>query len=129
MNKHHGSSLDELLDDLGEREEVEALAAKKVLAIQAVRRMKQLGLTKTQLATKMHTSRNQLLRVLDEHDAGITLKMLYRLSSALSLPLRLGFEAPKENAKPAAPRRAAAKKRLRELPGAPKAAKRSSNSA
>jgi hypothetical protein len=39
MNKHHGSTLDDLLDELGEREEVEALAAKRILAVQAERRM------------------------------------------------------------------------------------------
>ena len=97
MNKHHGSTLDNLLDELGEREEVEALAAKRILAVQAERRM-----TTTALAAKMHTSRNQILRILDKEDAGITLKMLFRLSQALDLPLRLAFDAPK------APRRGAA---------------------
>ena len=62
MNPHHGSSLDSLLDELGEREEVEALASKKVLAIQAGWRMRELGLSTTQLAARMHTSRNQVLR-------------------------------------------------------------------
>lgn len=95
MNKHHGSTLDDLLDELGEREEVEALAAKRILAVQAERRMSELGLSTTTLAARMHTSRNQILRILDKEDAGITLKMLFRLSQALDLPLRLTFDAPK----------------------------------
>jgi transcriptional regulator with XRE-family HTH domain len=95
MNKHHGSTLDDLFDELGEREEVEALAAKRILAVQAERRMSELGLSTTTLAARMHTSRNQILRILDKEDAGITLKMLFRLSQALDLPLRLAFDAPK----------------------------------
>lgn len=92
MNPHHGSTLDSLFDELGERDEVEALAAKKILAIQAERRMKELGLSTTRLAERMHTSRNQVLRCLDQDDAGITLKMLFRLSRALDVPLRLAFD-------------------------------------
>jgi len=91
MNKHDGSTLDSLLDELGELEEVNARAAKKTLAIQAARRMKQLGLTTTALAARMHTSRNQVHRILDERDAGITLRMLFRLASALDLSLRLAL--------------------------------------
>lgn len=98
---HHGSALDDLLDTLGEREEVQALATKRILAVQAARRMSELGLTTTKLAERMHTSRNQVLRILDKEDAGITLKMLFRLSRALDLRLRLAFDPPK----PASPRR------------------------
>jgi transcriptional regulator with XRE-family HTH domain len=42
----------------------------------------------------MGTSRNQVHRILDEGDAGITLKMLFRLAGALGMPLRLGFGPP-----------------------------------
>jgi transcriptional regulator with XRE-family HTH domain len=95
MNKHVGSTLDSLFEELGELEEVNALAAKKILALQTERRMKELGLTTTTLAARMGTSRNQVHRVLDEDDAGITLKVLFRLSKALQMPLRVAFdEAP-----------------------------------
>jgi phage-related protein/transcriptional regulator with XRE-family HTH domain len=94
-NKHVGSTLDSLFEELGELEEVNALAAKKILALQTERRMKELGLTTTTLAARMGTSRNQVHRVLDEDDAGITLKVLFRLSKALQMPLRVTFdEAP-----------------------------------
>ena len=102
MNKHKGSTLDSLFEELGELEEVDARTAKKILAVEALRRMKELGLTTTQLAERMHTSRNQIHRILDERDAGITLKMLFRLAEALDLPLRVGFG-------PAAPKRPIAK--------------------
>src|SRR5207244_6958100 len=78
MNKHDGSTLDSLFEELGEMEEVNARAAKKILAIQVERRMKDLGLTTTTLAKRMHTSRNQIHRVLDQQDAGITLRVLLR---------------------------------------------------
>ena len=95
MNPHHGSTLDSLFEELGEQEEVEALAAKTTLAIQAEHRRKELGLSTTQLAERMHTSRNQVLRCLDRDDAGITLKMLFRLSRALETPLRVNFRMPR----------------------------------
>jgi antitoxin HicB len=95
MNKHDGSTLDSLFEELGELEEVDAMAAKKILAIQVSRRMKELGLTTTTLAERMHTSRNQVHRILDERDAGITLKVLLRLAQALGMPLRLGFGSPR----------------------------------
>jgi transcriptional regulator with XRE-family HTH domain len=94
MNKHDGSTLDSLFEELGELEEVNARAAKKILAVEIERRMKQLGMTTTALAARMHTSRNQIHRILDERDAGITLKMLFRLASALGMPLRIAFGAP-----------------------------------
>jgi len=94
MNKHDGSTLDSLFEELGELEEVNARAAKKVFAIETERRMKKLGLSTTTLARRMGTSRNQIHRILDEKDAGITLKMLFRLASALGMPLRFGFGDP-----------------------------------
>jgi transcriptional regulator with XRE-family HTH domain len=106
MNKRDGSTLDSLLEELGELEEVNARAAKKTLAVQAARRMKQLGLTTTALAARMHTSRNQVHRILDERDAGITLKMLFRLASALDLSLRLAL-----GSQPPAPARGRSSKR------------------
>jgi transcriptional regulator with XRE-family HTH domain len=106
MNKHMGSTLDSLFEELGELEEVKALAAKKTLAIQAERRMKELGLTTTTLAARMGTSRNQVHRMLDEHDAGITLKVLFRLSKALQMPLRVAFDdsSPKGRQAPRGPK-------------------------
>lgn len=98
MNPHHGSTLDSLFDELGEQEEVEALAAKKILAIQACRRMKELGLSTTRLAERMRTSRNQVLRCLDQDDAGITLKMLFRLARALEAPLQVDLRVPRRAA-------------------------------
>jgi len=65
MNKHEGSSLESLFEELGQLEEVNAQAAKKILAIQVERRMKELGLSTTSLASRMRTSRNQVHLILD----------------------------------------------------------------
>jgi len=93
MSKHHGSTLSSLFDELGERPEVEALAAKKTLAIQMEKRMKALGLTAGRLATRMGTSRAQVQRILDANEAGITLKVLTRLAGALEGRILIEFEA------------------------------------
>ena len=94
MNKHYGSTLDSLLEELGELEEVSAMAAKKVLAINVERRMNELGLTTKELAKRMGTSRSQVHRILNEDDTGVTLKMLARLAKVLGMQLhvRLGTE-------------------------------------
>jgi antitoxin HicB len=97
MNKHDGSTLDSLFEELGELEEVNAKAAKKILAVETERRMKKLGLSTTVLAQRMGTSRNQIHRILDADDAGITLKMLFRLATVLGMPLRVGFGPPTSN--------------------------------
>jgi antitoxin HicB len=109
MNKHDGSTLDSLFEELGELEEVNARAAKKILSIEAARRMAELGVTKTTLAERMHTSRKQIDRILDEDDAGITLKVLVRLARALEMPLQVAFGTPRSGG----PRKAGAVSRRR----------------
>lgn len=101
MNKHEGSTLDSLFEELGELEEVEARAAKKVLSIQAERRMKELGLSTTVLASRMRTSRNQVHRILDQE---ITLKMLFRLAQALQMPLVVTLGTGRKQVEPSATR-------------------------
>jgi plasmid maintenance system antidote protein VapI len=124
MNKHEGSTLESFFEELGELDEVKAQAAKKILAIKVERRMKELGLSTTSLASRMRTSRNQIHRILDQEDAGITLKMLFRLANALQMLLTVSLEAdsaPALRKKPAGPRTTKA------LPK-PRAAGRSSRS-
>lgn len=104
MNKHDGSTLESLFEELGELEEVEARAAKKVLSIQAERRMKELGLSTSVLASRMRTSRNQVHRILDQEDAGITLKVLFRLAQALQLPLIVTLGAGRKGVEPSTTR-------------------------
>jgi len=122
MNKYEGSTLESSFEELGELEEVEARAAKKVLAIQAERRMKELGLSTTALASRMRTSRNQVHRILDGQDAGITLKMLFRLAQALDVPLvvELGTVRKPTASPEARPARPASPARSRSAPASAK---------
>ena len=87
MNKHIGTSLDSLFEELGEKEEVDLLASKKLLAETVRQGMAQADLSQSELAKRMHTSRNQVTRLLDPTDTGVTLATLAKASNALGLRL------------------------------------------
>ena len=53
-----GSTLADLLDEDGSRVAVEAAAVKRVVALQLADEMERTGLTKAELARRMHTSRS-----------------------------------------------------------------------
>ena len=71
------------------RHDAAAVAAKKVLAEQAVRRMSALRITTAELARRMETSRTQVRRIIDADYTGVAMDTLFRLASALRLPLHL----------------------------------------
>ncbi len=91
MNKHIGTDFDDFLAEQGLHEEVTAAAVKRVIAWQLAQAMKAQGITKTEMATRMHTSRVVVNRLLDEHDTSVTLATLARASVAVGIPLRLEF--------------------------------------
>ena len=80
---HSGSSFDSFLDEQGIRHEVEAIAAKRVLAWQIARTMKQQQKTKQALARELRTSRSQLDRLLDPENIAVTLETVSRAAHAL----------------------------------------------
>ena len=88
-NKHIGSSFDDFLADEGLLEEVNAVAAKRVIAWQIAEAMKLAGITKTEMAGRMHTSRAALNRVLDENDTGLTLDTLSKAAAALGRKVKV----------------------------------------
>lgn len=55
MNKHEGSTLESLLEELGELEEVKARAAENVLNIQTERGMKESGISQAHASESGHT--------------------------------------------------------------------------
>jgi antitoxin HicB len=59
-NPYIGSSLDDLLEEDGVLAEVNAVALKRVLAWQVLQEMKKRGLSKSQMAVAMNTSRPSL---------------------------------------------------------------------
>jgi DNA-binding Xre family transcriptional regulator len=87
MNKHIGSSLDSLLDELGEKEEVGLLTQKKLLAQKIERTMARKKMSKKGLAEAMETSRTVVHRLLDPRDTGVTLATIWKASRALGVKL------------------------------------------
>jgi len=89
MNKHLGSNFDDLLQEDSSQEEVTAAAVKRVIAWQIAQAMKAQKVSKTEMASRMHTSRMVVTRLLDETDTGVTLATLARASVALGTPLHV----------------------------------------
>ena len=89
MNKHSGSSFDDFLEKEGILEEVSAKARKRLLSLQLNDIMKESRISKTNLATKLQTSRSQLDRLLDPENTAITLESLERIAHAVGKRLRI----------------------------------------
>jgi DNA-binding Xre family transcriptional regulator len=70
---------------------VEATAVKRVIAFQIEKEMKRRKLTKTEMASRMKTSRAGVERLLDPANSSVTLSTLERAASALGKRLRLEF--------------------------------------
>lgn len=93
-NKHVGSTLESLFDEMGEREELDLLTRKKIIAERLHEAMKQQDMTKTALAEAMQTSRTVVHRLLDPSDTSVTLSTLAKASKALGLELHVSFSEP-----------------------------------
>ncbi len=88
-NPYIGSSLDDLLEEDGILAEVDAVALKRVLAWQVLQEMKKRGLSKSQMAVEMKTSRPSLDRLLDPGNISITLKTMERAAAVLGKRLQI----------------------------------------
>jgi DNA-binding Xre family transcriptional regulator len=84
-----GSSFDSFLKQNGTYEEVTARAIKRVLARQLDDLMKREEISKTELASRMRTSRAQLDRLLDPENESVTLGTLARAAKAVGRNLRV----------------------------------------
>jgi antitoxin HicB len=84
-----GSSFDDFLREEGIYEEVTARAIKRVIARQLGALMQKQGLSKTELAKRMETSRAQLDRLLDPENESVTLATLTRAAHAVGRNLRM----------------------------------------
>ncbi|SRR5690606_2383457 len=95
-NPHIGSDFEQFLQEDGLLEDCSAVALKRVIAWQLVEAMKAQGVSKSEMASRMRTSRSQLDRVLSagEDGAGMTLETLGRALDALGLRIRLEMHAP-----------------------------------
>lgn len=87
--KNIGSSFDDFLKEEAILEDATAVALKRVISWQIAEEMKTQGLTKTELAKRMHTSRAALNRLLDEDDASLTLTTLASAAAALGKKINI----------------------------------------
>jgi hypothetical protein len=84
-----GSTLDSWLQEEGIYEEVTAAASKRVLARQLEAAMQEQGITRTEMAKRMHTSRAALNRLLDPENDSVTLNTLHRAASIVGRGVRM----------------------------------------
>ena len=87
-NPHWGSSLDDLLTEDGVREQVRAEAATRVVAWQLTQEMARQGITKSELAARMGTSRAQLDRIL-KAEGNVTVETLRRAAALVGRELKV----------------------------------------
>lgn len=89
MNKRIGSRLDQFLVEEDLLVETEAVAIKRVIAWQIERLMMEEGLTKSEMARRMGTSRSALERLLDPSNPSVTLLTIERAAKALGKKVRV----------------------------------------
>jgi antitoxin HicB len=80
---HIGSSFDSFLEEEGIRDEVEAVAIKRVLAWQLEQALKEQQKTKQAMAKQLGTSRSQLDRLLDPKNVSVTIATITRAARVL----------------------------------------------
>jgi DNA-binding Xre family transcriptional regulator len=90
-NKHLGSSFDEFLHSEGLYEGVTVLAWKRVLSWEVTEAMKKEGISKSEMAKRMGTSRSQLERLLDPKNPNILLETVQKASAAVGKRLTIGL--------------------------------------
>lgn len=90
-NPRIGAAFDDFLTERGIREEVDAIAQKRVLAWQIQEAMRTQGLTKTAMADRMATSRAALDRLLDPENASVTLTTMSRAAAAIGARLQMSL--------------------------------------
>jgi len=88
MKKHISKeTLSGFFEELGEKEDLELLTSKKLLAHRIEKSMTRQGFSKSALAVAMSTSRTVVHRLLDPTDTSVTLATLSKASKALGIPL------------------------------------------
>ena len=88
-NPRIGSSFESYLEEEGLRDAVEGLAQKRVIVWQIEQVMKETGITKVEMAERMHTSRTQVDRLLDPDNDKVQLDTLQRAAQAVGRTLRV----------------------------------------
>jgi predicted XRE-type DNA-binding protein len=87
--RHLGSTFEDFLREAGTLEETTNCAIKRVLARQLRQLMAEQGLSKSEMARRMRTSRPALERLLDPDNDAVTLNTLQKAARAVGRELRL----------------------------------------
>lgn len=87
-NQHWGSTLDDFLHEEGIYEAAKAEAVTRVITWQIAEEMRKQGITKTQMAERLHTSRSQVDRIL-KAKGNVTIETLQRAAALIGRELRL----------------------------------------
>ncbi len=77
-------TFDQYMEELGIAEEVSLLAEKKSLIYRILQVMKTKGISKTEMARRMGTSRTDIDRLLDIDNPSVTLETLQKAASVCS---------------------------------------------
>ena len=89
--RHRGRDFREFLAGEGIFPEVEVLALKRVVSLQLQQILEQEHVTKTELASRMKTSRASLDRMLDPSNPSLTVASLGKAAAALGRKVELRF--------------------------------------
>jgi len=89
--KHIGQSFDDFLQEESIYEEVQLNALKKTLAYQIKTMMHKQGIRKTEMATRMKTSRSSLERLLNEESCNVTITTISKAASVLGKRIELSL--------------------------------------
>lgn len=91
-NRHLGSSFEDFLKDMGIHEEATTHAIKRVLAWQISEAMKAKGISKSEMAKRMNTSRSQLDRFLDPDNSKVLLETIQRAAAVIGKRVAISLE-------------------------------------
>ncbi|MGA2404029.1 MAG: helix-turn-helix transcriptional regulator [Syntrophobacteraceae bacterium] len=86
--QHLGSTLEDFLHKEGIYDAAKAEAVTRVISWQIAEEMRKQGITKTQMAERMHTSRAQIDRILNAK-GNVTIETLQRAAALIGRELRL----------------------------------------
>jgi len=100
---HSGSSFDSFLEEEGIREEVEAVAVKRLLGWQLEEAMREQRITKQAMAKQLHTSRSQLDRLLDPQNTSVSLETIARAAKVLGKRITIRIDDSKAKPTPQTP--------------------------
>lgn len=90
-NPHRGSDFNDFLAGEGMLPEVTALALKRALALKLQEIIEAKKMTKSELASRMHTSRAAVDRLLDPENASLTVASLGKAAAALGKKVEFKF--------------------------------------